>query len=193
MTGAHKWPVAPSLSAIGLIEQFFGMDEQNPGQGQRDYGDVASGFSMEGTMRAPIPTPEGLPAQAAMIIMGCLFVFLSALWLFVITKTMIAIGAGVVALVIAGICAFAHRHALNAEPQQDRLRRPILVSDATSRSRRGISRLHKLALWTYTFALRSWRVRSVRTDQDWGTGCPRSSSIDGKSARGFSLGSLVEY
>ena len=63
-------------------------------------------------MRAPIPTPEGLSAQAAMIIMGCLFVFLSALWLFVITKTMIAIGAGVVALVIAGICAFAHRHAL---------------------------------------------------------------------------------
>ena len=30
-------------------------------------------------MRAPIPTPEGLlPAQAAIIIMGCLFVFLSA-------------------------------------------------------------------------------------------------------------------
>ena len=64
MTGAHKWPVAPSLSAIGLIEQFFGMDEQNPGQGQRDYGDVASGFSMEGTMRAPIPTPEGLPGPS---------------------------------------------------------------------------------------------------------------------------------
>jgi hypothetical protein len=67
---------------------------------------------MEGTMRAPIPTPEGLPAQAAIIIMGCLFVFLSALWLFVITKTMIAIGVGVVALVIAGTCAFAHRHVL---------------------------------------------------------------------------------
>jgi hypothetical protein len=44
--------------------------------------------------------------------MGCLFVFLSALWLFVITKTMIAIGVGAVALVIAGTCAFAHRHAL---------------------------------------------------------------------------------
>jgi hypothetical protein len=57
---------------------------------------------MEGTMRAPIPTPEGLPAQAAIIIMGCLFVFLSALWLFVITKAMIAIGVGVVALSIAG-------------------------------------------------------------------------------------------
>src|SRR5262245_801901 len=26
---------------------------------------VAFGFPMEGTMRAPIPTPEGLPAQAA--------------------------------------------------------------------------------------------------------------------------------
>jgi hypothetical protein len=45
-------------------------------------------------MRAPIPTPEGLPAQAAIIIMGCLSVFLSALWLFVITKAMIAIGVG---------------------------------------------------------------------------------------------------
>jgi hypothetical protein len=60
---------------------------------------------MEGTMRAPIPTPEGLPAQAAIIIMACLFVFLSALWLF-------AIGVGTVALVTAGTCAFAHRHAL---------------------------------------------------------------------------------
>ena len=63
-------------------------------------------------MRAPIPAPEGLPAQAAIIIMGCLFVFLSALWLFVITKAMIAIGVGAVALFTAGACAFAHRYAL---------------------------------------------------------------------------------
>ena len=63
---------------------------------------------MEGTMR---PTPE-LPAQAAIIILGCLFVFLSALWLFVITKAMIAIGIGAMALFTAGTCAFAHRYAL---------------------------------------------------------------------------------
>ena len=64
-------------------------------------------------MRAPTPTSEGLlPAQAAIIIMGCLFVFLSALWLFVITKAMIAIGVGALALIIAGACAFAHRYAL---------------------------------------------------------------------------------
>ena len=63
-------------------------------------------------MRAPIPMPEGLPAQAAIIIIGCLFAFLVALWLFVITKTMIAIGIGAVALCIAGACAYAHRYAL---------------------------------------------------------------------------------
>ena len=57
------------------------------------------------------PTPE-LPAQAAIIIMGCLFVFLAALWLFVITKAMIAIGIGAVALFTAGTSAFAHRYAL---------------------------------------------------------------------------------
>jgi hypothetical protein len=34
--------------------------------------------------------------------MGCLFVFLAALWLFVITKAMIAIGVGAVALFTAG-------------------------------------------------------------------------------------------
>ena len=62
-------------------------------------------------MRPPIPTPEGLPAQAAIIILGCLFVCLTALWLFVITKAMIAIAIGAMAL-YAGACAFAHRHAL---------------------------------------------------------------------------------
>jgi hypothetical protein len=67
---------------------------------------------MEGTMRAPIPTPEGLPAQAAIIIIGCLFVFLSALWLFVITKAVIAIGIGAVALFTAGTCGYAHRYVL---------------------------------------------------------------------------------
>jgi hypothetical protein len=64
-------------------------------------------------MRAPIPTPEGLlPARAAIIIMGCLFVFLAALWLFVIAKAMITIGIGAMALFTAGACAFAHRYAL---------------------------------------------------------------------------------
>ena len=63
-------------------------------------------------MRAPLPTPEGLlPAQAAIVIMGCLFVFLAALWVFVITKAMIAIGIGALVLLIAGACAFAHRYA----------------------------------------------------------------------------------
>ena len=63
-------------------------------------------------MRAPMPTPEALPAQAAIIIMSCLFVFVTALWLFVITKAIIAIGVGAVALFTAGACAFAHRYAL---------------------------------------------------------------------------------
>ena len=63
-------------------------------------------------MRTPLSTPEALPAQAAMIILGCLFVFVTALWLFVITKAMIAIGIGAMALFIAGVCAYAHRYAL---------------------------------------------------------------------------------
>ena len=37
---------------------------------------------------------------------------LVALWAFVITKAMIAIGISAMALFIAGACAFAHRHAL---------------------------------------------------------------------------------
>jgi hypothetical protein len=57
------------------------------------------------------PTLE-LPAQAAIIITGCLFAFSSALWLFVITKAMIAIGVGAMALFTAATCAFAHRYAL---------------------------------------------------------------------------------
>jgi len=59
------------------------------------------------------PTPDGLlPAQAAILIMACLFVCVTALWLFVITKAMIAIGIGAVALFTAGACAYAHRYAL---------------------------------------------------------------------------------
>jgi hypothetical protein len=107
LAGEHSAPYR-----IGLIEQFFGMDEQDQGQGSKRLWGVASDFPTEGTMRAPMPTPEGLPAQAAIIIMGCLFVFLAALWLFVITKAMIAIGIGAVALFTAGACAFAHRYAL---------------------------------------------------------------------------------
>ena len=49
------------------------------------------------------PTPEHLlPAQPAIIIMACLFVVVAALWAFVITKAMIAIGIGAMALFIAG-------------------------------------------------------------------------------------------
>ena len=59
------------------------------------------------------PTPEHLlPAQPAIIIMACLFVVVAALRAFVITKAMIAIGIGAMALFIAGAYAFAHRHAL---------------------------------------------------------------------------------
>ena len=63
-------------------------------------------------MRAPLSTPEGLPARAAIIIIGCVVVVLAALWLFILTKTMIAIGVGALALLVAGVCAFAHRHGL---------------------------------------------------------------------------------
>ena len=57
-------------------------------------------------------TPGSLPARAAIIIIGCLIVVLMALWLFILTKTMIAIGVGALALLIAGACAFVHRHGL---------------------------------------------------------------------------------
>ena len=58
------------------------------------------------------PAPEALPAQPAIIILGCLFVFVAALWLFVITKAIIAVGIGAMALCTAGACAYAHRYAL---------------------------------------------------------------------------------
>ncbi len=89
---------------LGLNEQIIGVIEQVLGRLR------GRSVHLEGTMR---PTPEHLlPAQAAIFIMGCLFVFLSALWAFVITKAIIAIGIGAMALFIAGACAFAHRHAL---------------------------------------------------------------------------------
>jgi hypothetical protein len=56
-------------------------------------------------------TPD-LPAQAAILMMACLFVCVTALWVFVITKAMIAIGIGAMALFVAGVCAYAHRYAL---------------------------------------------------------------------------------
>jgi hypothetical protein len=107
--------VSLALVAGGVASKNKSLARTNKTQdrGQGDYGDVASVFHLEGTMRAPIPTPEGLlPARAAIIIMGCLFVFLAALWLFVIAKAMIAIGIGAMALFTAGACAFAHRYAL---------------------------------------------------------------------------------
>jgi len=101
-----------SYRQLASKNNFLAWTNKTKDRGQSDYGDVAFGFPTEGTMRAPIPTPEGLPAQAAIIIIGCLFVFLAALWLFVITKAMIAIGIGAVALFTAGACAYAHRYAL---------------------------------------------------------------------------------
>ena len=65
----------------------------------------------EETMHTPLSTPDAL-RRAAIIIIGCLIVFLAALWLFILTKTMIAIGVGALALLIAGTCAFAYRHEL---------------------------------------------------------------------------------
>ena len=88
------------------------MDEQDQGQGSKRLWGRSVQFSDGGNNARPLPTPEGLPAQAAIIIMGCLLVFLAALWLFVITKMMIAIGIGAMALFTAGACAFAHRYAL---------------------------------------------------------------------------------
>jgi hypothetical protein len=58
------------------------------------------------------PEPKALPAQPAIIILGCLFVFVAALWLFIITKAIIAIGIGAMALFTGGACAYAHRYAL---------------------------------------------------------------------------------
>jgi hypothetical protein len=53
-------------------------------------------------MRAPGPLSSGhLPAWAAIIILCCLFVALAALWFVILTHEMIAIGVGVLALVIA--------------------------------------------------------------------------------------------
>jgi hypothetical protein len=65
-------------------------------------------------MHAPLSTPHALPARAAIIIISCLIVVSAALWLFIVTKTVIAIGVGALALLIAGTCAFAHRHALKS-------------------------------------------------------------------------------
>ena len=58
------------------------------------------------------PAPEALPAQPAIIILSCLFVFVAALWLFIITKAIIAICIGAMALFTGGACAYAHRYAL---------------------------------------------------------------------------------
>ena len=56
-------------------------------------------------------TPGSLPARAAILIIVCLLVALTGLWSFVLTGEMIAIGIGVLALVIAGACAWNQRSA----------------------------------------------------------------------------------
>ena len=60
----------------------------------------------------PTSTPDGLPVRAAIIIIGCLSVFLAALLFFILTKSMIAIVVGALALVIAGAHAFAYQRGL---------------------------------------------------------------------------------
>ena len=89
------------------------MDEQDQGQGSKRLWGRSVRFSDGGNNARPDTNSEGLlAAHAAIIILGCLSVFLSALWLFVITKAMIAIGVGAVALFTAGACAYTHRYAL---------------------------------------------------------------------------------
>ena len=57
-------------------------------------------------MRAPTPSiPSGLPGRTAITIIGCLVVALAALWFYVLTRNMMAIGVGLLALVVAGVCA----------------------------------------------------------------------------------------
>jgi len=61
-------------------------------------------------MRAPTPSlPSGLPGRTAITIIGCLVVALAALWFYILTRNMIAIGVGALALVIAGLCASTYR------------------------------------------------------------------------------------
>jgi hypothetical protein len=61
-------------------------------------------------MRAPTPSlPSGLPRRTAITIIGCLVMALAALWFYILTRNMIAIGVGALALVIAGLCASTYR------------------------------------------------------------------------------------
>jgi hypothetical protein len=55
--------------------------------------------------------PSGLPGRTAITIIGCLVVAVAALWFYILTRNMIAIGVGALALVIAGICASTYRWA----------------------------------------------------------------------------------
>jgi hypothetical protein len=66
-------------------------------------------------MRAPGPLSSGhLPAWAAIIIIGCLFVFLAALWYAIVSGKLIVIGLGALALIVAAFCAMAYRHEIGA-------------------------------------------------------------------------------
>src|SRR5262245_21874725 len=96
------------------------------GLGQRRSEDCAGGCARRGlrrvrepptaphveqqAMRAPTPSlPSGLPGRTAITIIGCLVVALAALWFYILTRNMIAIGVGALALVIAGLCASTYR------------------------------------------------------------------------------------
>jgi len=61
-------------------------------------------------MRAPTPSlPSGLPGRTAITIIGCLVVALAGLWFYILTRDMVAIGVGALALVVAGLCASTYR------------------------------------------------------------------------------------
>ena len=53
--------------------------------------------------------PSSLPGRTAIAIIACLVVALAALWFYILTRSMISIGVGVLALVIAGVCASTYR------------------------------------------------------------------------------------
>jgi hypothetical protein len=70
-------------------------------------------FDLGGQLNASADQPDATAGTSARPMRNPLTISkCSRSWAFVITKAMIAIGIGAMALFIAGACAFAHRHAL---------------------------------------------------------------------------------
>jgi hypothetical protein len=66
--------------------------------------------TLKKVMRAPAPSlPSGLPGRTAIAIIACLVVALAALWFYILTGNLIAIGVGALMLVVAGVCASTYR------------------------------------------------------------------------------------